>query len=195
MREVIGPNAEMMAAAYLLNSGPCKDWCNVAGFDSILQESIELYDEGKLVGMYLFAGGMLAAGYCDGSSCMNQTEWDRWALPAKLQAEYYPYLGQGEVAVSDATTGKAIADATVHVTYGAGAFVSRKRASSSGVMKFGGWAGKAVPTPHNLVVSAKGYTHANGTLQIKPQGTTQVKVALSPLMSLQAHDAQKWPML
>ena len=179
VRAVIGPDTEMMAAAYLLNSGPCKDWCNIDGFDSILKESIELYDEGQLVGMYLFAGGMLAAGFCDGSACMNQTEWDKWALPAKLQAEYYPYLGEGEVVVSDASTGKPIAGAAVHVTYGGGAFVSRKLTSSSGLMKFGGWAGKSKLTPHSFVVSADGYTSANGTLQIKPQAAAQAKVALS----------------
>lgn len=48
---MIGPVAEMMGAAYFLNSGPCSDWCNVKGFDAILKENIELYDQGKLVGM------------------------------------------------------------------------------------------------------------------------------------------------
>ena len=30
---------------------------------------------------------------------MNKSEWDKWALPATLQNEYYPYLGEAEVAV------------------------------------------------------------------------------------------------
>ena len=187
-RDIIGPDTEMMAAAYLLNSGPCEDWCNIQGFDAILKESITLYDQGQLVGMYLFAGEMLAADYCDGDSCMNQTEWNKWALPAKLQAQYYPYLGQGEVAVTDAATGDPLANAVVEVAYGTpigggkrvGAFVTRKlTASKSGLMKFGGWAGKAKPTPHTVVVSMKGYTTASHTLQIKAQQTVRIKVVLS----------------
>ena len=67
VREVIGPGPEMMAAAYLKNSGPCKEWCNIEGFDSILAEAIELYDAGALVGMYLFAGEFLS------SADMNET--------------------------------------------------------------------------------------------------------------------------
>ena len=187
-RDIIGPDTEMMAAAYLLNSGPCEDWCNIQGFDAILKESITLYDQGQLVGMYLFAGEMLAADYCDGDSCMNQTEWNKWALPAKLQAQYYPYLGQGEVAVTDAATGDPLANAVVEVAYGTpigggkrvGAFVTRKlTASKSGLMKFGGWAGKAKPTPHTVVVSMTGYTTVSHTLQIKAQQTVRIKVVLS----------------
>ena len=42
MRDIIGPEVEMMAAAYLKNSGPCADWCDVDGFDTILDEAITL---------------------------------------------------------------------------------------------------------------------------------------------------------
>lgn len=156
-----------------LNSGPCANWCNVEGFDEILQESIELYDKGQLVGMYLFAGSMLARSY------MNQSEWDTWALPAKLQEQYYPYLGEADVSVTDAATGKALKNAAVHVTYGGGAFVTRKLTSEAGLITFGGWAGKAKPTPHNLIVSLPGYKNATQTLQIQPQGTIKAMVALT----------------
>ena len=42
VRDIIGPEVEMMAAAYLKNSGPCADWCDVDGFDTILDEAITL---------------------------------------------------------------------------------------------------------------------------------------------------------
>ena len=42
VRDIIGPEVEMMAAAYLKNSGPCADWCDVEGFDTILDEAITL---------------------------------------------------------------------------------------------------------------------------------------------------------
>lgn len=113
------------------------------------------------------------------SSYMNQSEWDTWALPAKLQKEYYPYLGEAEVTVTDAATGKALKDAAVHVTYGGGAFVTRKLTSAAGSISFGGWAGKAKPTPHSLSVSLDGYTTATQTLQINQQGTVKATVSLS----------------
>ena len=50
---------------------------------------------------------------------------------------------------ADAATGKALKNAAVHVTYGGGAFVTRKLTSEAGLITFGGWAGKAKPTPHN----------------------------------------------
>jgi hypothetical protein len=184
-REVIGPHTEMMAAAYLLNSGPCDHWCNIAGFDSILNESIQLYDAGSLVGMYLFAGGMLARSYCDGDSCMNQTEWNKWALPAKLNAQYYPFLGQGEVSVVDAATGAALQGVAVHVTYGAAdAFVTRKVTPSSGDISFGGWAGKAKRTPHTVCASLAGYETTTRILQIEPQRTVRLRLNLSKARNL-----------
>ena len=45
VRDIIGPKVEMMAAAYLKNSGPCADWCDVDGFDTILDEAITLFDQ------------------------------------------------------------------------------------------------------------------------------------------------------
>jgi hypothetical protein len=113
------------------------------------------------------------------SSYMNQSEWDKWALPAKLQDEYYPYLGKAEVIVTDAATGKALENAAVRVAYGGGAFVTRKLTSAAGLVSFGGWAGKAKPTPHNIRVSLDGYKTTSETLQIKPQGIVTAPISLS----------------
>ena len=49
VREIIGPEVEMMAAAYLKNSGPCADWCDVDGFDTILDEAITLCESAGTV--------------------------------------------------------------------------------------------------------------------------------------------------
>ena len=128
-------------------------------------------DQGKLVGMYLFAGGFLS------STNMNRTEWDKWALPAKLEDKYYPHLGEATITVSDAS-GNAIQGAAVLVTYGGGAFVTRKLSDESGKISFGGWSGKAAPVPHTVTVTMDGFRPSSTTVQIQPQGTVSASVQL-----------------
>ena len=75
----------------------------------------------------------------------------------------------------------------VHVTYGdgavagtgTGAFVTHKLTSDNGVMRFGGWAGKAQPTAHSLTVSLVGYADLMASLQVKAQSIVQTTVKLS----------------
>ena len=121
--------------------------------------------------MYLFAGGFLS------STNMNRTEWDKWALPAKLEDKYYPHLGEATVTVSDAS-GNAIQGAAVLVTYSGGAFVTRKLSDESGKIKFGGWSGKAAPVPHTVTVTMDGFRAGTTTVQIQPQGTVSASVQL-----------------
>ena len=108
---------------------------------------------------------------------MNRTEWDKWALPAKLEDKYYPHLGEATVTVSDAS-GNAIQGAAVLVTYSGGAFVTRKLSDESGKIKFGGWSGKAAPVPHTVTVTMDGFRAGTTTVQIQPQGTVSASVQL-----------------
>eukprot|EP01048_Picozoa_sp_COSAG05_P018674 COSAG05_NODE_2774_length_2654_cov_2.328376_2_plen_310_part_00 len=75
LRDTFGPNFNVTAGNYLrLSGGPCIDYCPPAAFKAILENSVELYDAGEIVGMDVFSGIWLAR-IPSISPKMNATQW------------------------------------------------------------------------------------------------------------------------
>jgi hypothetical protein len=103
---------------------------------------------------------------------MNTTIWNEFDFEGMFAKSYYPYLGYATITVESATASDAhapVPGATVTAYYGgagpetkasadvdgsskSGIFVTRRKSTENGAISFGGWAGRATPTPHTLLV-------------------------------------------
>ena len=74
-----------------------------------------------------------------------------------------------------------MAGAVLVATYGdTHQFVTRRKTTTDGTFNFSGWAGLKAPTPHTVKVKASGYKLWSGTVQIKGQARTDLRVVVVP---------------
>ena len=74
-------------------------WFSPQGVATSISQAAELYEAGLSNGTLLFSGVWVAAA-AHGHAGINRTQWDRFALPRTLAAEYYPLLGSVSVSVT-----------------------------------------------------------------------------------------------
>jgi hypothetical protein len=173
LRATFGANFNITAGSYLrLSGGPCINMCPPAAFKAILENSVELYDAGEIVGMDVFSGIWMAR-IPSISPKMNASAWE---LPTMFNELVFPWLGEATGTITDAA-GKPVAGALVVVTYGEATPVTRKLTAADGTISFGGWSGKAKPVPHRVTVSAAG--HADGVTKVQLVGQTTVSFKVS----------------
>jgi hypothetical protein len=82
--------------------------------------------------------------------------------------------------VLDAATKRPVVGAVATVSYGGGSEVTRKLTSAAGGFSFGGWAGRAAPTPHTVYITAGGYDAASALVQLVGKRRTPLEVHLTP---------------
>ena len=130
---------------------------------------------------------------CLSAGLMNQSRWNQWALPALMEELYRPYFGTAHVSVQARDGNGAsqpITGAVVVVTYGTrSVHVTRKKTAADGSIRFGGWAGKASPVPHEVRVSMEGYEDAIASVQIV--GRSSVNLTITMNVSSSAGSARK----
>ena len=111
---------------------------------------------------------------------MNRSYWDRLDLPHWMDSSCYPYLGAVDARVTNAK-GEPVAGAVLVPTYGdKHQVVTRRKTSTDRTFSFSGWAGLKAPTPHTVKVKASGYKLWSGTVQIKGQARTDLRVVVAP---------------
>ena len=109
---------------------------------------------------------------------MNATLFRRgWDVLGMFDELYWPWLGSGIVRVRDGS-GRPLAGAMVTVRRGS-VHVTRKLSGADGRVRFGGWAGKAEPTPHSVQVSKGGYGGVETRVQLVGRGETNATVVLT----------------
>ena len=174
LRATFGANFDISAGNYLrLSSGPCMNMCPRAAFKAILENSVELYDTGEIVGMDIFSGIWMAR-IPSISPKMNASTWQ---LSTMFNELVFPWLGEATGTVIDAA-GKPVVGALVVVTYGDATPVTRKLTAADGTITWGGWSGKARPVPHHVTVSTAGHADEVTTVQLVGQTTVSFKVSL-----------------
>lgn len=109
---------------------------------------------------------------------MNETLYEEWALPDRLEDMYFRHLGGAMLAVIDEATGATLANASVVVTFAGDAgetLVARKRSRADGTATFGGWAASG---SHTALVSLDGYVSQNVTVPLQAGADVNLMVAL-----------------
>ena len=145
---------------------------------------MELYDQGEIAGVLIFAGIWLEAGNMDAR--LEQS----FALPELLQKTYYPHVGTASLTIVGEDH-QPIGGANVTVHYdgvgtdasgggGGGVLVTRRVSDAQGVVQFGGWAGRAKAVPQRVEVSAAGFVVATHAVQLKGARRVESVVQLSP---------------
>ena len=170
MRAALGPTFPIYTGGYVTYSSI--GWTQPAPFYDLLNQSIALYDANLVSGFFLFAGTVL--------SKMNASLWREWDLPGHL-SPYFQRLGSAELTVTDATTQQPIRAVVASVSYGPNrAHVTRKLTSATGLVKFGGWTGRAKPVAHLVQLEAEGYAPLNATVQLEAGATSSIRLAMRP---------------
>jgi len=147
-------------------------WTEPAPFYDLLRQSVDMYDDGRVQGFFLFAGSVLKS--------MNSSLWQEWDLPGQLEMDYFPHLGTATVAVTT-TEQQKIANATATVVYGSATHVTRKAVGADGSFTFGGWVGKKAKTPHTVTVAAAGFRTASAAVQLEAGKTVRATVKMQRL--------------
>jgi hypothetical protein len=129
-----------------------------------LERALDLYDAGTVAGISIYTGHWMSTQW------IPRTRWDALALPAELDRVYYPYLGEAELQVVDAT-GALVEGALVTVTDtrpgGDLAFVTRKLTGAKGSIRFGAWAGKTSAGPQYHVTAQKDGATGEADVQLE----------------------------
>ena len=121
---------------------------------------------------------------------MNLTVWNEFDFDSMFASTYYPYLGQAIITVEAADTHTPLSTAIVTAHYGgsgakgeddeaAGIFVTRRASTTDGKIQFGGWAGRATPKPHQVLVEVVGYTSLTVSVQLVGGGVVKKTVSLA----------------
>eukprot|EP01050_Picozoa_sp_SAG11_P001624 SAG11_NODE_73_length_18072_cov_8.670005_16_plen_128_part_00 len=121
---------------------------------------------------------------------MNLTMWNGFDFDSMFASTYYPYLGRAIITIESAETHTPLSNATVTAHYGgsgengeqdaaAGIFVTRRESTKDGLVQFGGWAGRAMPKPHQVLVEAAGYTSQTVSVQLEGGGVVEATVSLA----------------
>ena len=148
-------------------------WTEPAPFYDLLRQSVDMYDDGRVQGFFLFAGSVLKS--------MNSSLWQKWDLPGHLEMDYFPHLGTATVAVTTDGHELNVANATATVVYGSATHVTRKAVGADGSFTFGGWVGKKTKTPHTVTVAAAGYRTASAAVQLEAGKTVRATVEVQRL--------------
>ena len=174
LAQLVPPTFRLFVADYIRYSDDV-GYEDPQSFYSIMNQTLHLYDDGKIEGSFWHAGEWFTAQH------MNQSYWDRLDLPHWMDSTYYPYLGAVDGRGTNAK-GEPVAGAVMVATYGdTHQFVTRRKTSTNGTFNFSGWAGLKAPTPHTVKVSASGYKLWSGTVQIKGQARTDLRVVVALL--------------
>jgi hypothetical protein len=168
-------------------------WFSPQGVATSISQAAELYEAGLSNGTLLFSGVWVAAA-AHGHAGINRTQWDRFALPRTLAAEYYPLLGSVSVSVttrsSPAGTLTSQGSRGLHVEQPAvGALVvanfrprgcdacrtlvTRKRTDASGLARFGSSVGAV-----EVEVSLAGFKAQSVAMQVAGQQQRDVHMQL-----------------
>ncbi len=170
------PDKEIIPGIYIHNS----DFGDM-GRDSIsflLEKSIELYEDGYVSGVLLFAGHWLVKKY------ISRERSNAVGLSDLFYRLYYPYLGSARLQVVDSSSGRPLEKAYVKVTSsGKKARVERavtqKYTNQLGWFEFSGWGGKSQRgMEYTITVEKAGYRLKKAGLTIVP-GEDQVLPAIS----------------
>ena len=141
-----------------------------ASIKGMIQNSIDLYDQGQINGVLLFWGWYLM------SQGITQARWDSLAIPPMLDSLYYPYLGGVKGKVVDGS-GNPISHARVtvkRIINGDTIAVARKFSDQTGQYTFGGWAGKNSPIKYQLVIEDSAYPRYTQSVELQPQKDTTI---------------------
>ena len=159
--------------------------CSATGFRSIVEGSMQLFDDGTLASGALVYWGCGLSKDCDipqaRVAAHNRSHWDAVALPSLLRQRVYPHLGAARCIVlgvgADGGT-KPLSGALVQATWGRGAApAARVVANASGsTPTFGGWVGVAEKQPHSLTVSSEGFKTEHLSVQLERGSVQQVVV-------------------
>ena len=156
------PSKRIIVGVYFKNS---LEQMTPVGIKYLIQNSIDMYDQGEINGVLLFSAPWLTQQY------ITQQLWDSLAIPPFLDSLYYPNLGEATGTVIDAHTGNPVANALVTVQRLTGKYiqlVSRKFTSDGGEYSFGGWAGKNSGSSYEVAVAKAPYQPRTFDVELQP---------------------------
>jgi hypothetical protein len=166
------PGKEIVPGVYLYNN---LGEFSTASIYPILDENIQLYDQGVTTGLTIYTGDHLSMQY------VSLTRWQQIGMLEHLDALYYPYLGAITGTALDASTGAALQGATVLATRsvnGRSVLVAQKLTDASGQFRLGVWAGTlGLRSPVSISISATGHSAINRSTSVSAQQIT----ALGPI--------------
>jgi hypothetical protein len=131
------PGKEINFGIYVMNGD--YGWMTPASISYLYHHLFDIYDDGRINGVMLFAGHWIII------PNITRTQWDNDNIPALLDTVYYPFIGRGIGHVYDSsmlpldsvfitcfTYGRMTGDTLVR---------SKKRTNASGIYELSVWAG------------------------------------------------------
>jgi hypothetical protein len=190
LRELLPASKTIIAGDYVLYNLP--NWEDPQSFFSIMNQTLQMYDDGKIEGSFLFAGVWFTAQH------MNHSFWDKLQMPQWMDEHYYPHLGAVEGVVTSSNGNIPIEGAVVVARYKGTQFVTRRTTDDQGRFNFSGWSGKAEANPHTLVINTTRHQVWSGSVQIQAQATTTVRLQLQAVpasIDRSQHRTSAWQVL
>ncbi|NYT02276.1 MAG: carboxypeptidase regulatory-like domain-containing protein [Methanosarcinales archaeon] len=173
------PGKEIIPGIYIHNSdyGDMSREC----ITYLLQKSIDLYDEGYVSGILLFAGHWLVKDY------ISRERSQQISLPEILNQLYYPHLGEVRGRVLDGSTGKPVEKAFIKITStgrsaGFERAATQKFTNAAGGFRFSGWGGRdGTAVRYSITAQKSGYQPYSGSFDLKVNQTASLPdLALKP---------------
>jgi hypothetical protein len=180
------PGKELIIGIYVHNS----DFGDMSrqSISFILERSLNLYEEGLVSAILLFAGHWLVKNY------ISRERSQQIGLSDILFSSFYPYLGEAKCQILDGATKRPLEKVLVRVTNSAGSgterTVARKMTNVLGEFRFSGWSGRNRRLEYRFVAEKDGYELYQGSFELEPNNDSTL-----PAIQLQPIGTRRQPVL
>jgi len=180
------PGKELIIGIYVHNS----DFGDMSrqSISYMLEQSLNLYEEGLVSAILLFAGHWLVKNY------ISRERSQQIGLSDILFSSFYPYLGEMKCQILDGGSRKPLEKVLVKVTNSAGSgmerTVARKMTNVLGEFRFSGWSGRNKRLEYRLVAEKDGYEPYQGKFVLEPNNNSTL-----PAIQLQPVGTRRQPVI